>query len=65
MKSSGILVVLVALFSILIALPLAVLAETQTLTFWDGDGGAYSSTQAAYVNWIGTVNYGSATTLVW
>jgi hypothetical protein len=48
MKSSGILVVL--LLSVLTAMQSAVFADSQTLTFQDGDGGAYSSTQGAFVN---------------
>jgi hypothetical protein len=59
MKSSGILV-LVALLSALF--PSAWAAET--LTFQDGDGGAYSTTQATYSNWIGAVNYGTAPTMI-
>jgi hypothetical protein len=46
MKSSAIVVGLIALVSIL---PSAIFAETTTLTFREGDGGAYSTTYGATV----------------
>ena len=54
MKSSGVLVTLGSLV-ILTATQLSVFADT--LTFQDGDGGAYSSTQGAYVGTI--INFGN------
>jgi len=48
MKSSGILILA------LLFVPSAVLAETKTLTFQEGDGGAYSSTQGATVDYSGS-----------
>jgi hypothetical protein len=59
---SAILVVFVA-FLILSAVRSPILAETQTLDFQEGDGGPYSTTQATYIGWIGSGNYGSSTAL--
>jgi len=60
MKSSGILVVLFGSLSILTAMtPSWVSAET--LTFRQGDGGAYSSMQGAYAFTLDGPGYGSST----
>ena len=60
MKSSGILVVLVALFSVSSS---PVIADTRTLTFQEGDGGDHSAMHGAFVQMLSSAGYGSNATL--
>ncbi len=63
MKSSGVLVGILVLLFALLFVPSTVSAETKTLTFQEGDGGAYSSTQAADIPYFAATGNGSGPTL--
>lgn len=52
MKTSGFLVGVLVFLFVLLVISSAVSAGTKTLTFQEGDGGAYSNTQGATVGWL-------------
>ena len=62
MKSSAIVVGVIGFLSIL-PVPSSLFADTQTLTFQDGDGGAYSTTQAAEIGLLNGTGNGSGATM--